>query len=305
MAFSLASLVALTGMIILLRQGEDRGVVDKNIFRIADQSAIDRVELCRAQDTVALQYDGVRWRVNGGYDAESRLVTVLFATLAQAEPRRKAPESLQDSLRNQLKLDGVLVNLFEGGKKVKSFYAGGDQQKSAAYFMDDEGNPYLMAIPGYRVYVSGIFELDESGWKEKRIFNFNWRNFKGLSARLADESQDFVVQPGDAGFEVAGIDLVDTTRLNDYLDAVSLLRATQFIPHGYSAKYDSLLLAPPALSIEITDLGDRSYYLRLFAPLAGDRYVLGETGNQEAVLFERQVLNPILKGKDYFRAKAP
>ncbi len=41
-----------------------------------------------------------------------------------------------------------------------------------------------MNIPGYRVYVSGIFELDESGWREKRVFAFNWQNFQKLDAHF-------------------------------------------------------------------------------------------------------------------------
>lgn len=305
LVYSLVGLTVLTGVITLWQWREKPAVVDKAIFKMENQSAIDRVELRSDRDTVILKYDGVRWKVNDRYDAESRLVTVMFATLNQAEPRRRAPESLRDSLRSQLIQTGVLVDLFEGEKKVNSFYAGGDQQKAVAYFMDEDGNAYLMAIPGYRVYVSGIFELDENGWKEKRIFNFNWRNFKGLSARMMDGSQDFVVEPGDEGFAVAGISPVDTTRLNDYLDAVSLLQADRFISKGYSARYDSLLLTRPALAIEVTDLGNTAYHLRLYAPLPGDRYVLGETGRQERVLFERQALNPILKGRDYFRATMP
>jgi len=301
--YSLAALMVLSAVIILWQWVENPAVVNKDIFKVGNQD-IDRVELRTTHDTVTLKYDGVRWRVNNRYDAESRLITVLFATLAQAEAKRKMPESLQDSLRNHLMLKGVLVDLFEGEKKIISFYAGGDAQKSVAYFMDDKGNPYLVAIPGYRVYVSGIFELDENGWKEKRIFNFNWRNFKGLSARI-DGQQDFVVQPGDEGFEVAGISPVDTTRMNNYLDAVSLLRAEQFISRGFSARYDSLLHTRPALVIEITDLGNRAYHLRLYAPLPGDRYVLGKTGDQEMVLFERQVIDPILKGRNYFRVTAP
>ena len=302
LAYTLIGLVVITVAIAGLQWKKNPAVVDKAIFRVVDQTSVDRVELRSARDTVILHYDGVRWKVNSRYDAESRLVTVLFATLAQAEPRRKAPESLVDSLRSQLVQKGVLVDLYAGERKINSFYAGGDERKSTAWFMDDGGTPYLMTIPGYRVYVAGIFELDENGWKEKRIFNFNWRNFKTLTARTADGGQDIVVQPGDEGFVVAGITVADTTRLNDYLDAVSLLQADEFIASGYAARYDSLLRTTPVLTIDVTDLGNKTYRLRLYAPLPGERLVLGQTGDQEIALFDRQALNPILKGREFFRA---
>ena len=141
--------------------------------------------------TISLEFNGGRWSVNEKYSADPAMIEVLFATLQQAEPKRPLAVSQSDSIASHLRKEGVKVSLLSNGSLVKTFFAGGNTARNQAYFLgEDEKVPYLMNIPGYRVYVSGIFELDESGWREKRVFAFNWRNFQQLEASFPKRKTD-------------------------------------------------------------------------------------------------------------------
>ncbi|MEQ9414490.1 MAG: DUF4340 domain-containing protein, partial [Cyclobacteriaceae bacterium] len=249
----------------------DRQEVDKNIFKVNDLPSVDRATLSSASGEVELSFNGSKWLVNKNQEADEQLITVLFATLQQAEPKRQVANSQKDVVASTLTKNGVKLELYQGDALVKSFYAGGNTAKTEAYFMGDDSNPYIMTIPGYRVYVSGVFELAANGWRDRRVFNFNWRNFKKLEAQFSRQSsQNFTIADQGSGFELVSSPPSDTTKLNDYLDAVSLLIAKEYLTSGQVPVYDSLMQTSPIATISVYDLGDNALILDLYPPIEGD-----------------------------------
>lgn len=297
---SLAVLIVLAAGLFFY--GGKREDVDKNLFKVTELSQVDKVVLASNGKTVALSFNGAKWKVNEKYAADDQLVTVLFATLQQVEPKRKVSGRISDSLSNYLRSKGVKVSLFEGEEEVRRFYAGGNKAKTEAYFLDEAEGAYVMTIPGYRVYVAGVFEVDEGGWRDKRVFDFNWRNFKRLEAQFASQpSQNFSIEDQGNGFDLAGSAPSDTTRLNDYLDAVSLLVARQFLTMGSNLSYDSLLRTEPEVTIRVFDLGENVHQLELYRPMEGEGEVLGRKDATDVVLFDLEQVLPVLKKREYFK----
>lgn len=276
--------------------------VDTSLFKLKDGTNVNRVVLESLTGKVALDFNGTRWAVNNNYEADRQLIKLLFATLEKAEPKRPVANSQLNSVDSIISKNGVTVNLYEDENLIQSFRVGGNVQKTEAYFQESIGQPsYVMTIPGYRLYVSYILELDESGWRDKRIFNFNWRNFKSLNMIVpGDPTQNFEVSFKDQFFGITGIVEVDTTKLNDYLDAVSLLSADQFIKPEFSRVYDSLLTTNASLWIEVTDIADKTYSLELFAPIKKDPNILGRLDEEHAVIFNRNNILPIAKKRGFF-----
>ncbi|MEQ8363711.1 MAG: DUF4340 domain-containing protein [Cyclobacteriaceae bacterium] len=280
----------------------DRQEVDKNIFKVNDLPSVDRATLSSASGEVELSFNGSKWLVNKNQEADEQLITVLFATLQQAEPKRQVANSQKDVVASTLTKNGVKLELYQGDALVKSFYAGGNTAKTEAYFMGDDSNPYIMTIPGYRVYVSGVFELAANGWRDRRVFNFNWRNFKKLEAQFSRQSsQNFTIADQGSGFELVSSPPSDTTKLNDYLDAVSLLIAKEYLTSGQVPVYDSLMQTSPIATISVYDLGDNALILDLYPPIEGDPDALGRLNGTDPILFSREQVIPILKTRDYFK----
>lgn len=276
--------------------------VDTSLFRLEEGTNVNRVVLESLGGKVVLDFNGTRWMVNTNYEADRQLIKLLFATLEKAEPKRPVSNSQLDSVNSMMSKNGVTVNLYEGENLIQSFRAGGNEQKTEAYFQKSIGQPsYVMLIPGYRLYVSYILELDENGWRDKRIFNFNWRNFKSLNMIVpGDPSQNFEVSFKDQFFGITGISAADTTKLNDYLDAVSLLTADRFIKPGFSGVYDSLLKTSVSFRIEVRDIADKTYSLDVFAPVKNDPNVMGELDESQPVLINRNNILPIARKRGFF-----
>jgi hypothetical protein len=278
----------------------DENSVQKNLFSNYDLSSIDRVTLSGTTDSVTLDYKGSRWMVNDRYPADPDMIDVLFATLQQAEPRRPVSKTLQDSVAKQVRQHGVTVMLYSSAERITYFIAGGNETKTQAVFLEPESElTYLMTIPGYRVYVSGIFELPEAGWRNKRVFAFNWRNFSNLELRYPSRPDDsFVVEMEDNYFGIRGMES-DTTHLNDFLDGVSLLHVLAYA--GSSEQFDSLSRHTPLMSIVVNDVGQRSYHLDVFEP--GNRqqvYPARIDGTQWAYL-DPESVRSVLRTRDFFK----
>lgn len=255
LAASLIILVVASVWLLLGRQ-ENNNDLPKNLFRVDDFKQIDRVVMQSVRDTVDLKFNGTRWMVNDIEAADRDMIDVLFATMLQAEPRRAVSPNRSDSVLQRLNKTGVAVHLFAGTAEVKQFLAGGNEQKTQAYFADGEGEAYVMNIPGYSIYVSGIFELPATDWYNKLVFALNWTNFRQLETILGPPQEGFVVELKDGQYNVKGM-ATDTTRLYGFLDAVSQLAVSEYADHYLDS-------GQPKGEIKVTDLANREYSLEVY-----------------------------------------
>jgi hypothetical protein len=302
----LISLFAISGLCILLvffGGRSEHEEVDKNLFRVDDQTQVSKIVLSTPSkdQEVEIRYDGTKWIVNNSFEADNQLITVFFATLLQAEPKRPVAETLQDSIANRMEKQGIRVKLFEGEQLVKDFWVSGNDQRSETYFqLADDKKSYLITIPGYRVFVASLFELSEAEWRDKQIFNFNWQNFKSLKVHFPQQTnQDFTISFANKLFGIEEVAVADTTKLSAYLESVFNLQADQFNINS-SSGYDSLLKTTPVYSITVTDIASRTYQLEVFPPLKGEQVILGRLNDNLSALFNPKQIAQISRKRSYF-----
>ena len=294
-------LIAATAIGVSMTGKREYVNVNRNLFKISNTESVDRLTLERSGEAVELKFNGTRWMVNEQFGADGNLIKVIMATLQQVEAKRKVSENQQDSVREALLKDGVKVSVYAGNEVVSQFYAGGNAQKTQALFKSASDNDvYVMNIPGYRVYVSGIFEMEPSGYREKRVFDFNWRNFQGLEAKFSDKpAQSFTVSPQKGVFGIEGIP-TDTTKLGAFMDAIFSLSVDEFVETpGYS---DSLTRIKPFLDLTLRDVAKNEYSLKIYTETPSGQ-VPGLMNGKDAVLINSQRLRPILRPKSYFVVK--
>lgn len=298
----LALLTVATVFVFWWIQPENRLDINQDIFQVEDFSTISKVALVSGDGGVDLAFNGTRWRINDRYDADGNMIGVLFATLQQARPKRAIARARRDSVFSHLSDSGVKVSLYEGEELRKTFFAGGNKEKTQAFFADPATQEvYVMAVPGYRVYVSGIFELPENGWRDKFVFGFNWRNFKSLEASFRQApSENFKVSMVKDYFGIEGIASADTARLNTYLDEVSLLTAEEYVSEP--GLIDSLGQLQPDFQILVTDVANRTYRLRLFNEVQS-KGVFGIIQDRDAAIFDRGKIQHLWRPKSFFRKK--
>lgn len=296
----LLALLSATSVVYWLGRSEEQFAVDKMIFKDFDLNSINEISLVSNKASVVLKYNGSRWRVNDQYPADPAMIDVLFATLQQAEPKRPLASSMQDSVATSLRRNGVKVSMFSSGEVQKTFIAGGNESKNQAFFLDsDEDEVYIMTIPGYRVYVSGIFELAENGWRDKFVFGFNWRNFQSLEVSFSQKpSDDFAVAMENNYFSVQGLTQVDTTKLNDFLDDISLLTVEDYmVPNELP---DSLAKVGPFVTILVKDIARKEYRLQLYPPIDKSSQFIGLINGSQWAIFQQGLISNLVRSRSFF-----
>ncbi|MFM8911853.1 MAG: DUF4340 domain-containing protein [Flammeovirgaceae bacterium] len=274
--------------------------IDKGLFKVVDQSEVSEVRFTASKDPMQLKYDGAKWLVNGK-EADRQLVRVFFATILQAEPKRKVASSLVDSLRKVTA--AVKITLRKDGEMLKEYFVAGNPAKSETYFYFEGGDWYVVTIPGYRVYVASVFELTESDWREKRIFNFNWQNFKSLRTTFPQQqSEDFSITAQKQYIAIDGMEAADTTKLLGYLDQVLQMASDKLLSAEEAKSYDSLLNTSPAVTVSIYDIANREWKLSVFGTPLAQKLVLAQS-NQEAILLNAKAAAVLLRGRSYFKPK--
>ena len=314
------TILSLASLILFFLGREVKSEIDPAIFKLLDSKAVDKVTIEKSNEKIDLIFLNGGWRVKVlgagaslvsgeavGWEADGDLIDILFATMEQVVPKRNVASRIQDSIVNQISKSGIKVSFLSNSNVQKTFSLLGNEGLGITYFLDQsDGTPYIMAIPGYRVYVAGIFEQDGNDWRDKRIFNFNWRNFKELQVEFPrSPNQNFTVAMTGQYFSIVGENKIDTTALNNYLDAVSLIEADAFYQLGETSKMDSLSDTNPIMVITVKDVGNQLYSLKLFAIGKADRNALAVWGdtigtNGSLVWFDRRNILQLYKMKKDF-----
>ena len=301
---SLIVLSIVTMLVYLFSLDDEQLKVDKQLFQVEDQTKIDGVVLQSNRGKVEITYDGTAWKVNKKFMADRQLVKVLFATLLQVVPKREVGESVKDSISSAIKKSGTQVSLYEGSELIKSFYAGANVDRTQTYFQLEDNQPYLVTIPGYRVDASQVFELDESGWRDKRVFNFNWRNLKNISVSYPkDKALDFNIDLKQKLLIIQEIEITDTTRLSNFVDDLYTLAGDQLVKKGTSASTDSLFNQSVNFQISITDIANRNYLLKVLQWKSGQSQIPAILNDSLLMLFNKNKIFRITKTKGYFKKR--
>jgi len=296
---SLTVMVGITVLIFAFPNIKSNSSIDRDLFQISNLDKIDRVLLESPKERTDLKFNGTKWMVNGKYEADRQMITVLFATLKQTVAKRQVAVHLQDSTQKEITSHGIKVSCFEAGTLSRAIWVGGNALKTETYFQTKDGKPYLVSIPGYRVYIGSIFELPSNDWRDKRVFNFNWQNIKSLEVTFPSEpKQNFKASFKEKFFSIEDIS-TDTTKLDLFMDALFQLHSEKILDSLDIKNYKNDLVQQPLMEIVIQDVADRSYPLILFPPDKGSKHLVGKM-NDQVVLFNPLALQGIFRKKEYF-----
>jgi hypothetical protein len=296
---SLILMLGITAFLFIFSNTKNGSSVDKDLFLIENLDKIDRVILESAKGKTDLRFNGTKWMVNEKHEADRQMITVLFATLKQAIAKRQVATHLQDSLRKEITTRGIKISCFDGETLSKEIWTGGNAQKTETYFQSNNGEPYVVTIPGYRVYVASIFELAANDWRDKQVFKFNWQNIKSLEVNYPSElKQNFKASFQGKFFSIEGI-ATDTTKLDRFMDALFQLRSDRILDSIEVRNYANDLLRKPMMEIAIQDIGRGNYPLSLYPPEKESKYIVGKI-HEDIVLFNPLALKEIFRKREYF-----
>ncbi|MEM9858553.1 MAG: DUF4340 domain-containing protein [Bacteroidota bacterium] len=293
-------LVLATILAANLQQDDNRIDVAKDIFSVNDVAAIDKVTLTGVAEKNTLSFANGTWMLNATYKADPQRVTVLFAILKQNKIRRKAANSLAEKLDSLLATDGISVRFMTGNQLTKAFIVVGFD--GLTYFNDGKES-YVVEIPGYRVDLAGIFKLNEGGWRNPLVFDINWANLQKVEMIFPERpNEQFEVVYKRRYYTINDMLEVDSTKLTNFLDDVSLLYANDYLKKNDLKSYRSDTLNPKA-TIVISDVGNNQHSLTIYNELPESDLVLGLIDSTDYATFDFNMIRKVLRPKKYFKAK--
>ncbi len=274
-----------------------------DLFSVADTARIQSIKIEGKRLVDIKRSDGGSWRINDNYGINRNLKNVLLAVLNQINVRRPVSKIQQEEIAGQLRAATKIT--IEHEERTFEFYAGGNAAHTQSYFMSEaDDQPYVVEIPGYRNYISGIFELTEMQWRERTLFNTTWRSLQNLIVRYpANSNNDVNICFEEEFFKIDQVASMDTLALMTYLSRYEFFEANEFIPTGFNATYDSLAATTPLAVIELNEINrDKNQKLSVFSKLENDNYILAANKSGELSLIDFARIRQLLARRESFQA---
>jgi len=298
----LLGLIALS--IFLVNQGnrKTRLSVDESYFSVIDTASIDRIEIQLSSSKNVLQRSGNHWKINDKYYLDASMKTVLLTVLNKVRAQRPVPANRLGEIKEDLSGNGIHVDVYSGSDVIQSYISGGNGV-SVSYFMKIDEDPYIVHLPGYDSYVSGIFEVSENDWRDRFIFSTNWLGLKELSLEYPGSTGDnFKIMTSGTHFTIPGISQTDTTAIMEYIELFNYFQVDQFINSGDNVKYDSIFNTTPYALLAVDDTSfDSPMVIRFFIIDKEDNLVPCLIGNQPAIMSAKRVKPILRKKKDFIQ----
>ena len=304
-AISLLILTTVTILLYFFLPDNSSSKIDKQLFKPSAIEKIDQVQLISAKQGIELAFTNGRWMLNEKFVADRDMIQILFATIDQSLPKRKASAAQIDTLIRRFESEGVKVQLIREGKLEKSYKVWGDDAQKISWF-NQEGSKdfYQVIIPGYSAYVAFIYKQAEHDWRDRLILDFNWRNFVSLQlGYTSDDTDDFEISMADDYFRINNLIETDTSRLNDYLDAVSLLEAIKWIDAEEDMASKELAQSTIDARLSIHDIAGRSRTLDLWRKPLPNNYRLARLDENQLLWLSVADLETILRRRKEFEPK--
>lgn len=276
--------------------------VDDDLFAVEDTASLQRLELQQPQGaTQVLERSGRGWQLNNTYQADPQLMKLLLNVLQDVEVKRPVARSQQEEVVLRLQQQGVQVRAYAAGGAVADFVAGGEEER-LSYFMKD-GKAYVVELPGYVSYISGIFGLTENNLRDRTIFQTNHLNLQQITLEYPGDTNNIRIDFDGARLDVGGVAEPDSVQLLGFLSLFENLQATGYVNVQEYPELDSLLKGEPEVRIRVVDLQHPDgKTLAIYQPTPDGRYRLGYLPEeQQALLLDERLARQLLLTPEQLR----
>jgi hypothetical protein len=289
---------------INLEQKQEGLSINELKFSVTDTASINQITITGNKFTNVLSRSSGNWKVNDTYLMDPSMHKVLMSVLKQVRVKRTVPKSDLSKISEDILNNGFKIEIKSSTEPVSIFYAGGNGI-SLSYFMGDDEIPYIVHLPGYESYVTGIFEVAENDWRDRLIFKTSWLGVKSLNLSYTENpSGNINIRAENNLYTVSGINKLDTASLMGFLDKISYFYTDQYIEVGQVAAYDSLKKTKPFARLEVNSLGmDEPAIIEFYNQLSGDNVIMGVLQDQQMCLFSSSRLRPIFIKREDLIAK--
>ena len=295
LAVLLVGLIMVSVALSFWEKGTGGSKIDTDLFVIDNIELVDRLTISREGAVMDCRAFSGGFMINAQFPMDGNLLTVLAAVLQQIRVERPLTGQEEEEVWARIQEAGSHLQIYDGEQVLASYWTGGAESKQNSYFATEEGEVYMVHLPGYNSNVSELFELPLGKWRSRTVFFNTWRSL--LSFSYKDHSQpgnDFEINYHDPFFLVPGIQQLDSNRVMNYLQDLVTLKASSVVDTVYEGK--------PWLEMSTTDIDPvKNQSLVLYGD-ASQTTILGRAGDQYFT-FRTVNLTPLAKNPGYFEKR--
>ncbi|HRV51450.1 MAG: DUF4340 domain-containing protein [Bacteroidetes bacterium] len=277
------------------------GTIKKELrdFAVKDTAAITKIFIADKKGNQATleRKSSALWTINGKYPARQDAINTLLTTMKLIEVRSPVGKAALNNIIKELSATGTKVEIYEGDKKIKTYYVGGPTQDMLGTYMYLENStvPFVIHIPGFNGYLSTRYFADATDWRSRVIFNYGEGQIQFVKVTNNDEPDNSfrITKQGDSYVYYPGINSekpqeIYQSQIVAYLAKYQLIgfeRPTYDLDKTYK---DSLLATIPSRVLEVKSVDGKDDIIRMYKKPADT----GTLTSTDPVTGEARVIDP-------------
>lgn len=267
-----------------------------DLFMIRDTTRIEKFQFhSKILDHYFSRQEG--WKLNNKFPSDPNLRKMLFTVSKRVKVSRALTGNEKEQLLKRNEEMGTSVILTVDGVE-RSYSVVGNANKTKTYFIENQ-EVYQVDIPGYQDFIASIYELKRDQWRDRLVFNGNWRTIQKMEVIYPEKSdKNLLIRFKETFYEVDDLTQIDSSAVVAYLNQFEYMQANERISIGFSPAYDSLVQTPPEIIISISDIKYKlPIEIRIFPQLPGQNIRLIMDQDDELMVFESKRILPYFKSR--------
>ncbi len=296
-------------------------------FAVRDTASITKIFIANKNNqSVTLTRTGKgTWLANNRFPARSDAMNTLLYTINMLEVKTVIDPHAWDNVIKNLAVQAVKVEIYEGAKRVKVYYVGGETADELGTYMmlsnpetEENYKPYIIYIPGFDGYLTTRYFIKEDDWRDRSIFQYYPYDLKSVSIQYPAADSSFRINIlGKNQF------MLDNPFTNQKAVRFDTMAVKQYLTYYQSVlwevtapgtKRDSITNSPPIAILRVEDAKGKVTTLKLFhrkpAANAEQKYgieykydpdrLFALINNKDFVVVQYFVFGKILQPATYF-----
>lgn len=255
--------------IVLLMINSKRGTLNKaeTEFFVNDTASVTKMFIANklGQSVKLVKQPNGTWQLNDKYEATIENVQLLLATARNIRVQSPISKAAHNNMVKRMATASVKMEIYQKvffidfwgmkffpyEKCTKTYYVGDATMDNSGNFMMMEGakHIYIVALPGFRGFVSPRYSFIESDWRDHTVFNSKLSQIKEVKyefAKTPEESFKIVATDRHRFNLIRLKDNVmapkyDTARVMDQLVLFKKLKYEAFVTDMEPLKKDSII----------------------------------------------------------------
>lgn len=268
----LVILVIIAGAVYFLLPDND-STISKEFqdFAIENPQEVDSIFMADKEKHVLLrkQPNG-RWTVNNKYEARPEMVELLLTKMSRLEAKSPVSNTQRAHVVGRLVTDGIKVEIYSKGKKIKEYYVGDNTLTEDATYMFIQGDgsqPFEVHEPGFNGYLNIIYNVNEHDWKTRILMEYKPEEIKSVQVEYFEPElimESFKLERTPNGLKLTNLanpniqpTNTNANAVNTYFNVFKTIYHAGYPPAMTQEKADSIFKTQPWAVLTLTDVNGK------------------------------------------------